>query len=367
MHKGSNLFKEMGIILPNGMIFDFLGPFFSDGDHNDEWMWSYIVDTNCGNICDVFKLETDEFLADRGFIRVKDKEGMFFLRTPVGLSPKQKQLSVQDANQSRLVTRFRNIVERVFGRMKARWKILDDTIDSGLWPVLHPVLRLLAAVENAFFPPLWTDKESDNNDAMMIEQRVKLMTNEMQKIFEDETGKNWQKIDYEQIIQKTPKLSPEDLRKWSVGPYALTLAKPYLEHSSDLKFWQHKKLSSVYKAKGMLSRFVTSDNTKAKKYTVVVKIPSTGNVTDILSYCTCKAGARTLGGCAHSCAILYHLTIGSDRGSLNKANTAKKRVLSSGAIDLKSYKIQKMKESKDESPDVIDDSQLLDIIADSPE
>jgi hypothetical protein len=26
----------MGIILPNGKIFDFIGPFFSDGDHNDE-------------------------------------------------------------------------------------------------------------------------------------------------------------------------------------------------------------------------------------------------------------------------------------------------------------------------------------------
>lgn len=31
----------------------------------------------------------------------------------------------------------------------------------------------------------------------------------------------------------------------------------------------------------------------------------------MLSYCTCKIGARTLGGCAHSTAILYHLTVGS--------------------------------------------------------
>ena len=35
-HKGRNLLKEMAIILPNGRFFDLIGPFFSDGDHNDE-------------------------------------------------------------------------------------------------------------------------------------------------------------------------------------------------------------------------------------------------------------------------------------------------------------------------------------------
>lgn len=44
-HKGRNLIKEMGVILPDGRIFDFLGPFYSDGDHNDEWMWLYIFRT----------------------------------------------------------------------------------------------------------------------------------------------------------------------------------------------------------------------------------------------------------------------------------------------------------------------------------
>ena len=153
-HKGRNLIKEMGIILPNGKIFDLIGPFFSDGDHSDEWMWSYIMDNNCGDIKKVFDLQYDEFLADRGFLNINKTEGMFKLKCPIGLSPNKKQLSTEEANNSRLVTRFRNVVERVFGRLKSRWKIIDDVIPSGLWPKFHQLLRLLAAIENAFSPPL---------------------------------------------------------------------------------------------------------------------------------------------------------------------------------------------------------------------
>ena len=80
MHKNANLFKEMGIILPNGKIFDFIGPFFSDCDHNDEWMWIYIMDYNYGGVKTTFTLEVDEFLADRGFIRVKGRKNTFELR-----------------------------------------------------------------------------------------------------------------------------------------------------------------------------------------------------------------------------------------------------------------------------------------------
>lgn len=345
-HKGQNLVKEMGIILPNGKIFDFIGPFFSDGDHNDEWMWNYISDFNCGDINDVFDLEQDEFLADRGFIRVKDTEGMFALKTPVGLNPHQKQLSVEDANNSRLVTRFRNIVERVFGRLKIRWKIIGDVISSGFWPKLHRLLCLLAAIENAFSPLLWNDKESDDDDIQMIEERLNMESNELMEVFEQKDKGCWQKTTYEDVKAELPSLSLEDIRKWSVGPYALTLAKPYLTHCNELKFWKHKKLESVYKIKGMISRFVTSDSAHSKKYCILIKIPKDGNVNNILSYCTCKAGARTLGGCAHSCAILYHLTITDDSDHENKPNTSQKRLSTSGIIDLKTYRAKKKKENQ---------------------
>lgn len=77
--KGRNLMKEMGIVLPNGRFYDFTGPFYSDGDHNDEWMWLYIVDNNLCGIKSVFQPETDKFLADRGFSHCTEEENGFSL------------------------------------------------------------------------------------------------------------------------------------------------------------------------------------------------------------------------------------------------------------------------------------------------
>jgi hypothetical protein len=151
-------------------------------------------------------VEVDEFLADRGFIRIKDKKGTFVLKTPVGLAPKQKQLSVQDA-------RFRNVVERVFGKLKARWKILGDIISSGLWPKLHSLLRLLAAIENAFFPPLWNDQETDEDDLKMIRERLNMMENELKIIYESKEKECWQKKTYEEVTQEMLPLSLLEIRK----------------------------------------------------------------------------------------------------------------------------------------------------------
>lgn len=156
----------------------------------------------------------------------------------------------------------------------------------------------------------------------MIETKLNMEKNELQAVHD--STEVWNQITHKEIIEQVPELTLHDLRKWSIGPYALTLAKPYLKHANQLKFWKHKKLDHVFKVKGMISRFVTSDNAQPKKYSIVVKLSPTGNVSDILSYCTCKAEARTLGGCAHSCAILYHLTIKTDDKSTNTPNTSRK-------------------------------------------
>ena len=59
---------------------------------------------------------------------------------------------------------------------------------------------------------------------------------------------------------------------------------------------------------------------------------------EILTYCTCKSGARTLGGCTHSCAILYYLTV--DKIG-ERSNAAQKKVSVSGVIDIRQFKLQK--------------------------
>ena len=162
------------------------------------------------------------------------------------------------------------------------------------------MLRVLEAIENAYFQPLWTNKDSDIGDLESI-QRRRNMENSLKALSEEKNVK-WRELEYNQIKQLVPTILPSQLRDWSLGPYALTLAKPYLEHSSNLRYFQHPQQKDVFKIKGLVSRF--SKKMDPKKYQVFLKLNQNGNIEDILSYCTCKTGARTLGGCAHSTAIL---------------------------------------------------------------
>ena len=82
----------------------------------------------------------------------------------------------------------------------------------------------------------------------------------------------------------------------------------------------------------MVSRFVSSDSNQPKKYTILVKIPKNTDPKDIVVYCTCKAGTRTLGGCAHSCAVIYYLTV-NQKNDEKRPNTARERVNSTDIID----------------------------------
>ena len=106
LHKVRNLLKEMAIILPNGKIFDFIGPFYSDSKHNDENIWLEIEKKNMGNIKSIFKEKKDEFLGDKGFSRIQNN--LFKINHPVVLEKNSKQLTTLEANRSRLVTMLRN-------------------------------------------------------------------------------------------------------------------------------------------------------------------------------------------------------------------------------------------------------------------
>jgi hypothetical protein len=68
----------------------------------------------------------DEFLFDKGFQRCEEKFAFHF---PRSISRGKKALTVEDANFTRILTRFRNVVERAIGRVK-KWKIIDDVMST---------------------------------------------------------------------------------------------------------------------------------------------------------------------------------------------------------------------------------------------
>lgn len=285
-------------------------------------------------------------MADRGFLHIKTG---YTLNCPVGLNPKESQLSTADANESRLVTRFRHIVERFFGRFKMNWKVLLHVIDDSYIPKLDKLVKVLCAIENAYYDKLWTDFDTDETDITSLTQR-NTDTNLLQDIT---TGwKGGYTLDYLRSI--TPVLSKEQLREYCIGPYALRLIKPYLDRNQELKLFKHKTKKDHYKITGITSRFVKTDAAQPKTYSVTLYLPN-NNINEIVTYCTCKTGARTLGGCVHSTVVLYYLTVNkgdTEEPVKNIFQTAKHKTET--VLDIRPFKLQKLKERGNQTQ--VDDS-----------
>jgi hypothetical protein len=88
-------------------FFSLIGPYYADGDHNDEMLWNYIVEENEGEITDTFTVGEDEFIADRGFLRCRMDDDAYLLHCPKPLATGKNQYTCEEANYSRKVTRIR--------------------------------------------------------------------------------------------------------------------------------------------------------------------------------------------------------------------------------------------------------------------
>jgi hypothetical protein len=123
-------------------------------------------------------------------------------------------------------------------------------------------------------------------------------------------------------VAKPPDIKlPQDLsisavREWALGPYAIKLAYSYVSHSKfTLKWHFHPRHAGVLRVSGIPSRYVLTfvpiltcwcRFTSQAKHKVYFRFGTETGET--VSYCTCKSGARIVGGCAHAVSILYHLS-----------------------------------------------------------
>ena len=132
-YKERNLVKSMGVVCPNGKFWGFSQMYYSNGQHSDDVLLQEIMIENTMKLITNFLPGINEFMADRGF---KNEYKGFKVHKPLSIKGNEKQLSREQANTTRMVTRLRFVVEAAFGRLK-QWKILKHTIDTNLLPSLH--------------------------------------------------------------------------------------------------------------------------------------------------------------------------------------------------------------------------------------
>ena len=165
MHKHRSLVKFLVFTAPNGRVVEAFGPFLADGHHNDEWLFNYCFDMPESPLRQHLDLERDETMCDRGFNRAED---YVRLHSPKSIAKGQSQMSVSNCNYTRCVTRLRQVIERLFGRLK-HWKLIYNVVDTAYIPMIRPIFLSLCCMDNMFFPPLFQDSpENDDGDIIRL-------------------------------------------------------------------------------------------------------------------------------------------------------------------------------------------------------
>ena len=306
VHKGRPLIKPMMLVATDGYILTVLGPYLADGKNSDAKITEHMLKTNSEDIRNWFN-EGDVLIVDRGFRDVTELLNDCGIKTemPHFLKKSDKQHSTEEANESRLVTKVRWVVESANGRIK-QWRALSNVLPNSQIPFAGDYVRIVCSLCNAFRPPLVTSLESD----AVIAKRMMALARSPNKLQQKVTDNKWDK---RRTIWKTmdvsempdfPQLNENELRELTMGVYQIRQAKCYSkEHQTETgkyEIFVNKEQDGVLKAQ------IRSRHTSSKTYNLWIEHnislnPITG------WFCTCKSGARVVGCCAHIASVLWYL------------------------------------------------------------
>ncbi|XP_061168242.1 uncharacterized protein LOC133177166 [Saccostrea echinata] len=250
--------------------------------------------------------EDDIFIVDRGFRDALPLLADLGIQAemPFFLEAGQKQMSTEDANMSRLVTKVRWVVESSNARIK-RWRYLDRTLPTHQIPFIGDYIRIVCAVSNRFSHPLSSSSSREEDDAEAAKMlHLSKQVNHL-KAFIEEKGLQrktavW-KPTSEVDLDSFPIFDVEELRNLTCGTYQLKLSSSYMqEHmdgESDIYF--HEEDNTLLRAK------IQSRHTSSKKYQLWIRYSES---TVESWYCTCRTGAQVVGMCSHIAAVAWYLS-----------------------------------------------------------
>lgn len=303
-------------VTTNGLFAGVYGPY--DARKNDADILAEIMEQQ-GNIFQNLR-EGDVMVLDRGFrdcVR-KLQERRFVVKIPTFTKNSSTQLTRTEANNSRMVTKVRFVVEVRNSHIKNIWKHLDGVKNYQSIPYLKHDFRIGAALVNAFCSKI----ESDQND-------WEIVANQMLTQFDEKNvlTRNVFRIPdsaFKAVNNLTiyPKLEIKDLKCISQGSYQINQARSYCQ--SHLKANNgnfvtkiccaetcRKYCSSILEKDSnplllmanISSRFQSS---KIRKTHVLLDLNARGIAMVIAYCCTCPNGLRTVGCCSHVMAIVWY-------------------------------------------------------------
>ncbi|KAL1488612.1 hypothetical protein ABEB36_014415 [Hypothenemus hampei] len=323
MHKHDHLIKPALVVAPDGFILDIHGPYYSDSSNNDAAMLRNQLENGMG--LREWLNDGDIIIVDRGYRDVLpflDNLGIEY-KMPALLQQGQRQLNTEEANDSRLVTKTRWIVEARNGHIKSVFKFFKGKISIVHAENLGDFYRIAAALLNKYRKPIvMSGADLELARKMLVRSRT---PNVLQARLEVDHALRTRHAGWVRLTAdhapRFPYLDLDYLKDLTLGVYQLNLAPAYIQDKLQREDLEVFEFDEFLNEPGLIRCRIYSRFRNATKYEVwigywledVDEEVAEQDGGDVFAgpisgyYCTCKSGTRTLGTCAHIASILWFL------------------------------------------------------------
>lgn len=312
LHKGRHLIKPALIVAPDGYILDIHGPYFSDARNNDAAMLRTEFERDAGALRQWLG-ENAILIVDRGYrdiLPLLDNLGIDH-KMPAFLQPNQRQLDTQEANDSRLITKSRWIIEARNGHIKSMFHFFKNTISLVHAIHLREFYLIAGAIINRYRQLIHMEEATAEYARRMLERARRENHLKIRVELENLARRNamWERLNANQALD-FPILDIDYLKDLTMGVYQLSLAASYIQdkvardEAEIFELDEHRYEPGFIRVR-LYSRFRNSTRYQLWiSYTVDNEVdnePITGY------YCQCFSGARTVGSCAHIASVIWFL------------------------------------------------------------
>lgn len=306
--KKAPLCKPFTICTTNGYLVDMLGPYYAN--ENDAKILEGILNDPEGLV--TLLRPSDKFFVDRGFRDVIPKlTEMGYEGLMPALKGQRKQLTAIEANNSRLVTMVRWVVEAVHGVISQKYKLLHNQFDNKMIPHAGTYCRIACFLINQF-GKRFVSSISSSNEVINLIKSKKDKDNSLALDAETERWSR-RKTKFVKLTSRDildfPEMTENDLKIFFTGTYQLGQAISYLAELID----ENNQLNIDYlkESQSIIKLQVQSRHIGAKKYNCYIEYTpeSIGSGGIKRYYCECANGMRTIGCCSHVAAIIYFLCL----------------------------------------------------------
>ena len=221
IHKGKPLIKPTLITTTTVYVVSCMSPYFADYKNNDAEIAKHIVYNNNENIAQWLQ-KRDIIVIDRGFRDALDYLHSKGYQTymPSSLVKGTKKFTAESANQTRIVTKVRWVIESANGRI-IQWRLSDKVLPNSLLKIADALEAIVCVLQNCYGAPFI---QTMSRDKELAEKTLKLRdeTNELGDYVAKLKNKRerplqWKELDAADMVPDFSRLNFEELNDLTLG------------------------------------------------------------------------------------------------------------------------------------------------------